>query len=482
MLKERYQFVRNFLYAEELFLLTVNFFLLHFLTTHFHQFYRFDIFPDQKIVSEPYQINLYYRAFWLAILIWAFILRFRGEYSHLRVQAYRKVIVGQLFNGLLFFGIFAASAFFLKYDFLSRLFMILYTVSSVFCLLLNRLLVLYLAYYVRRKGYNIRNILLVGTGRRAQDFLSLVARHKEWGYKIIGLLDQDPAMTGQKVAGYKVLGVLDDLPKLLETRVVDEVVMVVPRSWLKEIEKCVFYCEAVGVPATLSTDFFDLEIASGVPKELDGFTYLTFETRRLKDPELLVKRTLDLILSVFFLVLLSPVFFLVAFFVKVSSDGPVFFRQVRSGMNGRVFNLFKFRSMIQGAEHRLEELKALNEMSGPVFKLENDPRLTKVGRFLRKTSLDEIPQFWNVLKGDMSIVGPRPPLPSEVDKYQPWQRRRLSMKPGITCIWQVSGRNKIDFDDWMRLDLHYIDRWSLWLGFKIILMTVRAVLTTRGAK
>ena len=312
--------------------------------------------------------------------------------------------------------------------------------------------------------------------------MSLVARHKEWGYKIIGLLDQDPAMTGQKVAGYKVLGVLDDLPKLLETRVVDEVVMVVPRGWLKEIEKCVFYCEAVGVPATLSTDFFDLEIASGVPKELDGFTYLTFETRRLKDPELFVKRTLDLILSVFFLLFLSPVFLLVAFFVKISSDGPVFFRQVRSGLNGRMFNLYKFRSMMQGAEHRLEELKALNEMSGPVFKLENDPRLTQVGRFLRKTSLDEIPQFWNVLKGDMSIVGPRPPLPSEVDRYQPWQRRRLSMKPGITCIWQVSGRNKIDFDDWMRLDLHYIDRWSLWLDFKIILMTVRAVLTTRGAK
>lgn len=482
MLKERYQFIRTLLYIEELFLLAATFFFIHFLTSHFHQFYRFDIFPAQQIISEPHELALYYRAFWLAFLLWAIILRIRGEYQRLRIQTYFRVIAGQLFNGLIFFSLFAGLAFLFKFEFLSRLFMILYAASSTLCLLFNRLLVLTIAYHMRRKGYNARNILLVGTGRRAQDFLSLVARHKEWGYRILGLLDQDPAMAGQKVAGYRVLGVLDDLPKLLESRVVDEVMIVVPRSWLKEIEKCVHYCEAVGVPATLSTDFFDLEIAAGVPKELDGFTYLTFETRRLKYPELLIKRTLDIALSVFFLGVLGPVFLVVAWLVKISSDGPVFFKQTRSGLNGRLFTVYKFRSMVQGAEKRLQELKDLNEMSGPVFKLKNDPRLTKVGRFLRKTSLDEIPQFWNVLRGDMSIVGPRPPLPSEVEKYQPWQRRRLSMKPGITCIWQVSGRNKIGFEDWMRLDLYYIDHWSLWLDFKIVLMTVQAVLTARGAK
>ncbi len=478
------QFIRTLLYIEELLIASGNFFIIYFLMARFHAFYEFDIIPGAKsIMPAPHSIDLYLRVFWLVLALWAVLLRVRGEYHHLRIQTYYKVAMGQFVNGVIFFALFSSGAFLFKFDFLSRFFILFYTVSTILYLMTNRLFVLWLAYYVRRKGYNFRNILLVGTGRRAQEFLSLVAMHKEWGYRVLGLLDKDADVLGKKIAGYEVMGTLQELPRLLENNIVDEVVFVVPRSWLKEIENCILYCEAVGVPATLSTDFFDLEVASGVPKEIEGFTYLTFETSRLKDSELVLKRMLDIVFALFFLVVLAPFFLLLSLLVKLDSPGgPIFFRQRRCSRNGREFMLYKFRSMVPDAEKKLEELKKLNEMSGPVFKIAKDPRLTRIGKFLRKTSLDEIPQFWNVLKGDMSLVGPRPPLPKEVEQYEPWQRRRLSMKPGITCIWQVSGRNQIDFDDWMRLDLQYIDRWSLWLDFKIILMTIKAVLTARGAK
>jgi exopolysaccharide biosynthesis polyprenyl glycosylphosphotransferase len=183
------------------------------------------------------------------------------------------------------------------------------------------------------------------------------------------------------------------------------------------------------------------------------------------------------------LLVLSPIFAVTALLVKLTSEGPVFFVQKRVSMNGRIFNLFKFRTMIKDAEAKLAELQHLNEMKGPVFKLEKDPRITSVGAFLRKTSIDELPQLWNVLRGDMSLVGPRPPLPSEVEQYDDWQRRRISMRPGITCLWQIQGRNRItDFDDWARLDLKYIDNWSLWLDLKILLKTIPAVLFRVGSK
>ncbi len=481
MLKERTDFVKKLLYFAELSIVTANFFVVYRLLAYFRFFYSLDLLPGIKVVQRPHSLHLYLLVFWLVFLIWAVLLKVKGRYHHLRIQTYREVITRHFFNGLIFFVCFAAGAMLFKFEFLSRTFMIVYTVSTVFLLMLNRLIVMSVAYHLRKKGYNYRNLLLVGTGPRAQVFLGHLSKHSEWGYRVVGLVDRDPALVGQNIAGYKVLGVLEDLPRILEKNVIDEVVLVVPRSWLEEMEKCILNCEAVGVPATLSTDFFDLKIASGVPKEFDGFTYLTFETRRLRESELFLKRSVDIFFSSIILVLTAPLLLMVCLLVKLTSHGHVFFKQTRCSLNGRTFTLYKFRSMVADAEARLEALKELNEMSGPVFKLANDPRLTSIGKFLRKTSLDEFPQFWNVLKGDMSLVGPRPPLPSEVEKYEPWQRRRLSMKPGLSCIWQVSGRNKINFESWMKLDLQYIDKWSIWLDFKIALLTVWAVITRSGA-
>ena len=481
MLKERAEFVRTVLYFVDLLIITVAFFFSHYFFFHFRSLYKLDLMPSIDLIKTPADLNLYLRVYLLSLVIWAVLLRARGQY-HLRVQTYPKMVAVQLLNGFIFFGIFSSAAFIFRFEFVSRLLIIFYICLCILLILSNRFLTMYTAYRVRSQGHNYRNVLLVGTGNRARDFMNLIVRHKEWGYRIVGVLDQEARKVGQSVYGHPIVGTLENLPQLLEKSVVDEVVFVVPRSWLKEIEKSILYCEAVGVPATLSTDFFDLEIARGVPMEMEGKTFLSFQTRRLRDPELLVKRTMDIVFSLTVLIVTSPLLLLLIFVVKLTSKGPVFFKQIRSGRSGRKFVLYKFRSMVEGAEQKLEELRRHNEMSGPVFKMENDPRLTRIGKFLRKTSLDEFPQFWNVLKGDMSLVGPRPPLPSEVLQYEPWQRRRLSMKPGITCLWQVSGRNEINFENWMKLDLRYIDNWSVWLDLKILVQTVQVVLTGRGAK
>jgi exopolysaccharide biosynthesis polyprenyl glycosylphosphotransferase len=482
MLKERADFIRNILYVVDLFLVSLDFFLLYWIFLNWKAFSALNFLPFFEAVLPPEGVNLYLRSYWVTLLIWAVLLRARGGYKTLRIHRFRQILKEQSLNGLLFFGFFTSAAFLLKFDFLSRMFIIGYSASSALIISAARITALWAAREARNRGVDTRDILLIGTGRRAQEFLSMIARHREWGYRVIGLLDKDPEMVGKKVAGYTVMGTIPDLPTLLETHVVDEVVIVVPRVWLKDVEPCVLYCEAAGVPATLSTDFFELEIAKGIPREFEGWTYLTFETSRLRHSEFFLKRLFDIIFSSLALILLSPVFLAVAIAVRIGSPGPVFFGQLRCGKNRRPFKLYKFRSMIPDAEAHLEKLRERNEMSGPVFKMEDDPRLTKIGKFIRKTSLDELPQFWNVLKGDMSLVGPRPPLPKEVEQYQTWQRRRLSMKPGITCIWQVSGRNNIDFEDWMKLDLQYIDHWSLWLDLKIILLTAKAVLMRSGAK
>jgi exopolysaccharide biosynthesis polyprenyl glycosylphosphotransferase len=220
------------------------------------------------------------------------------------------------------------------------------------------------------------------------------------------------------------------------------------------------------------------EIAS-----LEGFDTPLLSLRRTPSGEvrLAIKRLTDIVGALVGITLSGPIMIALALAIKIESRGPVMFRQTRAGRNGRKFTMLKFRSMVVDAERKKAELMHLNEMSGPVFKIRKDPRITRVGAFIRKTSLDELPQFFNILFGDMSLVGPRPPLPSEVDQYKPWQRRRLSVKPGLTGLWQVSGRNNIDFEEWMRLDLRYIDDWSLWLDAKILMKTLPAVIFKTGA-
>jgi exopolysaccharide biosynthesis polyprenyl glycosylphosphotransferase len=312
----------------------------------------------------------------------------------------------------------------------------------------------------------------------------MIVEHKYWGYKILGFVT-DGHRLSNGWARYRIFGTVPDLKKILEDREIaepiDEIVFAVTRKKLDEMKQIFLMCEELGIRTRVAMNFFQNRVARIEIEELDGIPFLTFTTTPSDESQLALKRLLDIAVSVVVLGISLPIVFLAAIAIKLTSPGSVVFKQERIGLNGRIFTLYKFRTMIEDAHERRGEVTHLNTMSGPVFKAMDDPRITSVGRFLRKFSLDELPQLWNVFKGDMSLVGPRPPIPEEVASYHRWHRRRLSMKPGLTCLWQISGRNNIDFDHWMKLDLQYIDNWSPSLDLKILLRTIPAVLSGRGA-
>ncbi len=313
--------------------------------------------------------------------------------------------------------------------------------------------------------------------------ISEIDAHQELGLRIVGIIDDDESMHGLQIAGHTVLGGLSQLPNLLRANPIDRVVFVVPRGWLSYIEESVLYCETLGVTVSIAVDLFKTKFTIARDENFMGLPMISFESTPDKVGQLFVKRLFDFVVAGTGMIVLAPLFLTIAALVKLTSPGPVFFKQQRCSLNGRTFELYKFRTMVIDAEEKLGDLLKHNEMKGPAFKMANDPRITPLGHFLRKTSLDELPQLGNVFKGEMSLVGPRPPIPKEVEQYDHWQRRRLSMRPGITCLWQVGGRNKItDFNQWSKLDLEYIDNWSLGLDFKILLKTVPVVLFGIGAK
>ncbi len=299
--------------------------------------------------------------------------------------------------------------------------------------------------------------------------------------KVIGYLAFDDEESHPRL-GAPVLGRVGDLERVLRERVVDEVFFAATHPTRQaDVQAGIRACESFGVPFALPACGYRLSRARPAHGKavIDGYLhYLTVPSRPL---DAALKRALDVLVSSVSLLLLSPLLLVIALAVKLTSRGPVLFRQERVGRHGRTFAMLKFRSMVANAEALKQSLIARNEQTGPVFKMRCDPRVTPLGRFLRKFSLDELPQFANVLNGDMSLVGPRPPLPSEVARYEGWQRRRLSVRPGLTCVWQVSGRNQISFEEWMLLDMRYIDHWTLSQDLQLIFKTVPVVLTGRGA-
>lgn len=430
-----------------------------------------------------YPIRAYLKLLPVLSIVWVYLLHSFGMYKSFRVRFKRVFLLIILKSSFVGFFIFSSILYLLKLEYVSRTFIVLVFVILALLTMLEKTLLIAFFRDMRRKGLNYRSILIVGTGKRAKHFLSIIEEHKEFGFRVLGLIDEDAVKKSQVLYGYKVLGTFEDMPEIIHNNVVDEVVFVVPRSWLGRIEHLLHFCENEGLLVHLAVDYFELKLSRAHLENLLDVPLLTFGTAPNKLDHLLIKRFVDIVVSAVALIVLSPLFLFVALLIKKTSAGPVFFKQERSSYNGRRFILYKFRTMVADAELKLHDLRHLNEMAGPVFKIKNDPRLTKIGKFLRKFSIDEFPQFWNVLKGDMSLVGPRPPIPSEVDKYDSWQRRRLSMRPGLTCLWQASGRNKISsFDEWTNLDLKYIDNWSLWLDVKIFFKTIPAVLFGRGAK
>jgi exopolysaccharide biosynthesis polyprenyl glycosylphosphotransferase len=467
MLKERETVLRRFLLFVDSVVIAVAFFLAFLLKGMLHE-------PGEPL--KKYIITLV-----LAIPFWCLTLYANGIYLSMRTRSYLEILWAIIKSAALTFLATATAIFFLKNSQTSRLFFILFAVFSFGFILLEKTALFMSAHYVRRQGLNTRRILVVGTGKRAQEFVKKVDAHPEWGFEILGAIDDEPGRGIHLVGRLEVVGTLEDIPRIFHKDAIDEVVFVVPRSRLNSLQDAIHRCETEGVVVTVAVDLFDTLLAKSSVTELDGLPLLHFKTTHAREWELLVKRLFDFAASGLGILVLSPFFLIMAVLIKATSRGPIFFKQSRLGLHGRRFTLYKFRTMRMGAHDVLSDVTDLAAMTTPEFRDKKTSWITPVGKFMRKFSLDELPQLFNVFVGHMSIVGPRPTVPDEVDKYKAWQRRRFSMKPGITCLWQVNGRNNIGFEDWMKLDLEYLDSWSLWLDAKILLKTVPVVLFGIGA-
>jgi len=325
----------------------------------------------------------------------------------------------------------------------------------------------------------VDRVLIVGAGETGRAVMRNLVARPELGYVVVGFVDDDPAK--RNLGRFKALGGLDSLPTLLPTERVDEVIITLPWMYQRKILELVRTCETHGARARVVPDLFHLSINRVDFDDLGGIPLISLKEYTIPRSGRLMKRVLDAIFAALALVAALPVLLLTALYVRLESPGPVIFSQMRVGEHGRRFKIYKFRSMRQGAEEELAQLQGLNEASGPLFKIKDDPRLTRAGRLLRRLSIDELPQLFNILIGEMSLVGPRPAPPHEVEQYELWHRQRLEVPQGLTGLWQVSGRSDLSFDEMCLLDIYYIENWSLGLDLIIMLRTIPRVLLGDGA-
>jgi exopolysaccharide biosynthesis polyprenyl glycosylphosphotransferase len=364
-------------------------------------------------------------------------------------------------------------------DMYSRFVFVTFCILSIFTVYVTRCYQKMFAYILFHKTKSHRNCMVITIKGKVNDIVRNI--NKEWDIQLNGIIVIDEDMTGQMIDGVPVCGNSKNIMKAVMSQVVDEIYINVPSVTLDVKKDMILNFEKLGILVHINVDIFDVNAHN---KKIDSFgTYnvVTFATNIYNVGGMVVKRILDILGSLVGLTIMAIAFIFVAPAIKLESPGPIFFAQKRVGKNGRVFSIYKFRSMYADAEARKAELMKQNEMQGFMFKMTDDPRITKVGKFIRKTSIDELPQFWNILKGDMSMVGTRPPTVDEVEQYEAWQRRRLSIRPGLTGLWQVSGRNEIsDFDDVVKYDLEYIDNWSIILDLKLLVKTIFVVFKHNG--
>jgi exopolysaccharide biosynthesis polyprenyl glycosylphosphotransferase len=432
----------------------------------------------------------------IALTSYTVLLNWFGAYSSMRFSTPLHLLGLSIVTSVLVFFFLAAVLFTIKID-LSRSFIGLFCLLVALTLSAERYVALRILRFLRKSGKNFRNVIICGTGEQALRIASEISMRPELGIRIRGFSSlSDSPSDGAGLVKFRselrsfpggisrrIVRGIDALDKTLKDYAIDELIFTDVLEVMPAVQEMMFRCSEQGIRTTIAADLFSMGMVKSGISYFGSMPLIHFQTPPGDQWELGLKRVIDIFFAAVFLLLLAPLFFLIAVLVRVTSPGPVIYRQKRVGLNGRLFDLYKFRSMCVGAEEQLNELRQFNEMSGPVFKMSADPRVTKVGRFLRRFSLDELPQLYNVLRGDMSLVGPRPPIPGEVSLYERRDRRRLSMRPGLTCTWQVSGRNKInDFEYWVKLDLDYIDNWSLRRDFLLIFRTFPAVFFGNGAK
>jgi exopolysaccharide biosynthesis polyprenyl glycosylphosphotransferase len=425
----------------------------------------------REIIPDPVALLVVYSVGWVMALALNGLYRPRARWS-IRTEAWDLVRATALMAVATF-----AVLFWFKLPEVSRLFLVILFPTQFVVALVTRAILRLAFRHLRARGMNGRFVLIAGAGPRGQSFAATMESHRELGLRIIGFVDDEAGFA--EGSRWPWLGRLEDTEKVLAERVVDEVAICLPLSQWQYTDGIAHIAEEAGKIVRVPMDLLDHSFAQGRVEDLDGTPVYSLVSGPDRALALAAKRVVDIGVSMLGLALLAPLFLVIALAIRRGDGGPVLFRQTRVGLHGRPFQVLKFRSMETGAEARVAELAQVNEINGHAFKITADPRVTPIGRRLRRWSLDELPQLWNVLRGDMSLVGPRPPLVSEVSGYDLWHRRRLSMKPGITGLWQVRARREPEFDRWVQDDLEYIDRWSLWLDFQIMFRTIPAALEGR---
>lgn len=467
MLKQQARILTSIALFLDLFIVTVSFCLAFYLREP-------QLLPGRTFSS--------YVWFLLLVLpLWLATMYSQNLYASLRTRTAGSIFI-KLFKVQTLAGCLSAAVIYIfePHSF-GRLLFIWFIIISFLLLLGCKLVMRWLLAAFRRKGMNIRHIILVGGGYKARQISDMIAHHECWGLKLIGSLVLDGAEPDEAI--HPVLGRLSQVTELCKQQSIDEVVFCLPATAMDCVEEYVTRLDQLGVTSRMVLDFIDFPAhRREISLFHDTVPMLTFYSTAFNASQLMAKRCLDIVGALAGLLLLALMFPFVSLAIKLESCGPVFFGQIRLGEQGRPFRCWKFRSMRVDAEQRKHELLDQNEMSGQMFKMKDDPRVTRVGRFIRKTSLDEFPQFWNVLRGEMSLVGTRPPTPDEVEKYEDWHRKRICIRPGITGLWQVCGRNQIqEFDEVARLDIRYVENWSIWLDIKILFQTIWVVTLGRGA-
>lgn len=414
------------------------------------------------------------------LLVWQFVCYNLGLYNSRRLQDFwdewKDIIKATSLGTVLF----VVGAHIFHVVFFTPVFISIFWFSATVLTICFRTVLRYFLKEVRIHGRNLRFILIIGSNERAYAFGEMIKENRASGYRVVGYVDDRLHMAK---AGLMLLGTLADFPQIISDLIVDEVVIALPvKSQYEKIQKVIEEAEEQGITIRCLSHLFHTKISVLSTTTMGGFPVLEMTSKPREDWRVLGKRAVDLVGGCLLLILTLPVTIVAALAIKLTSPGPVFFVQARVGYNKRIFDLYKFRTMIVGAEGIQCELEASNEMDGPVFKIEDDPRITKIGRWLRKVSIDELPQLYNVIRGDMSLVGPRPlPVRDYNGFRKDWQRRRLSVRPGLTCLWQINGRNHTSFEDWMKLDMEYIDNWTLLGDIKILFCTIPLVISGKGA-